>query len=131
MLITKWKTGKGNCIIFTLQPREQKEKESRRLRSQTRQVLVTPFPGLGWGLSFKNTILALLIMYVWTPVISMYFCISATLITSWYDDLLIYKIQYNFINPSNITVAVPRDVNMNDVSCIMYNHHMTRVIWDI
>jgi len=34
-------------INFTLQPREQKLKESRRLRSQTWQVLVTPLPGLG------------------------------------------------------------------------------------
>lgn len=34
-------------IDFTLQPREQKVKESRRLRSQTRQVFVTPLPGLG------------------------------------------------------------------------------------
>lgn len=32
---------------ITLQPREQNRKESRRLRSQTSQVLVTPFPGLG------------------------------------------------------------------------------------
>jgi hypothetical protein len=30
-----------------LQPREQNRKESRRLRSQTSQVLVTPLPGLG------------------------------------------------------------------------------------
>lgn len=34
-------------INDTLQPREQKEKESRRPRSQTRQVLVTPLPGRG------------------------------------------------------------------------------------
>lgn len=48
--------------MYTLQPREQKRKESTRLRSQTSQVLVTPFPGLGCGLSLRKTILALLIM---------------------------------------------------------------------
>lgn len=63
----------GDCLLIfrkffddptILQPREQKRKESRRLRSQTSQVLVTPLPGLGCGLSFKKTTLALLIMYV-------------------------------------------------------------------
>lgn len=49
--------GKGS----TLQPREQNLKESRRLLSQTSQVLRTPFPGLGWGRSLMNTTLALLI----------------------------------------------------------------------
>lgn len=72
-----------------MQPREQNLKESRRLLSQTWQVFVTPLPGLGCGLSFKKTTLALLIMYVWTEEMSKYFWISFTLITSWYDDLLI------------------------------------------
>jgi len=63
----------GDCLLIfgkffdvptILHPREQKRKESRRLRSHTSQVLVTPFPGRGCGLSFKNTTLALLIMYV-------------------------------------------------------------------
>jgi hypothetical protein len=63
----------GDCLLILgkffdvptiLQPREQKRKESRRLRSHTSQVLVTPFPGLGCGLSLRKTTFALLIMYV-------------------------------------------------------------------
>ena len=53
-----------------MHPREQKRKVSRRLRSQTSQVLVTPLPGLGCGRSFRNTTRALLMMYVCTPVMS-------------------------------------------------------------
>jgi hypothetical protein len=49
-------------IVLTLQPREQKRNVSRRLRSQTSQVLVTPLPGLGCGRSFRNTTRALLMM---------------------------------------------------------------------
>ena len=75
----------------TLQPKEQNLKESRRLLQQISHVLVTPFPGLGCGLSFKNTIFALLIMYVWTHDMSMYFWISLTLTTLWYEERLIYK----------------------------------------
>ena len=52
----------GLIGFITLQPREQNRNESRRLRSQTSQVLVTPFPGLGWGRSLRKTTLALLIM---------------------------------------------------------------------
>jgi len=62
---------------------------SRRLRSQTSQVLVTPFPGRGCGRSLRNTTRALLMMYVCTPAMSSTFCISDTRITSWYDDLRI------------------------------------------
>lgn len=72
-----------------LQPSEQNRNESSRLRVQTSHVLVTPFPGLGCGRSFKKTTRALFIMYVCTPVMSNTFCISFTRITSWYDDLLI------------------------------------------
>lgn len=77
----------------TLQAMEQKVNEWRMVLSQTWHVLVTPFPFpcLGWGLSFKNTIFALFIMYVWTPLMSTVFGISDTLITSWYEDLLIYQ----------------------------------------
>lgn len=90
-----------------LQPREQKVKESRRLRSQTRQVFVTPLPGLGWGLSFKKTILALFMIYVWTPVISKYFWISETLITSWYDDLLIWIALWSLWNERHSEQRAP------------------------
>jgi len=78
-------------LCYTLQPREQNLKESRRLLQQISQVFVTPLPILGWGLSLRNTIFALLIIYVWTQAMSMNFCISFTLTTLWYEDLRICK----------------------------------------
>lgn len=103
----KKRRGRKSSSSSTLQPREQKVKESRRVRWQMRQVLVTPLPGLGWGLSFKNTILALFIMYVWTPLMSRNFWISETLTTSWYDDLLICNRQTHLHNAENQIRARP------------------------
>ncbi len=70
-------------IMCTLQPREQNLKLSRRLRSHDSQVLVTPLAARGCGLSLRNTIRALLMMYVCTLVMSSTFWISDTRITSW------------------------------------------------
>jgi predicted Zn-ribbon and HTH transcriptional regulator len=73
------------CLLIpeSLQPSEQNRNVSSRLRSHVSQVLVTPLAGLGCGRSFRNTTLALLIMYVCTPDISSTFCISETRMTSW------------------------------------------------
>lgn len=78
-----------NRVMLTLQPREQKRNGSNKLLPQISQIWAPPFPAFGWGLSFKNITLALLITYVWTPLISKASSISATLTTSWYEDLLI------------------------------------------
>lgn len=51
-------------LPLTLQPKEQNLNESRRLRQQISQVLVTPLPGRGCGRSLRKTIFALLMMYV-------------------------------------------------------------------
>lgn len=83
------KQRKSEVIYITLQPSEQKRNESRRLLQQISQVFVTPLPILGWGLSLRKTIFALLIIYVWTQEMSMNFCISFTLTTLWYEDLRI------------------------------------------
>jgi hypothetical protein len=69
-----------------LHPREQKRKESGRLRQQISQVLVTPLPGLACGRPLRNTILALLITYVCTWEMSISFPTSDTRITLWYDE---------------------------------------------
>lgn len=95
-------------FVFTLQPREQKRKESRRLLQHISQVFVTPLPILGWGLSLRNTIFALLIIYVWTQEMSINFCISFTLTTLWYEDLLICKFNLIFLFINIIIINKPR-----------------------
>ena len=77
-------------ISLTLHPKEQNLNGSSKLLPQISQMWETPFPDFGCGLSFRNNTLALFITYVCTPLISNTFWISATLTTSWYEDLLIY-----------------------------------------
>lgn len=83
----------------TLHPKEQKRKGSNRFLlhiSHKWELLLPPLTAAlllvlswFWGLSFRKRTLALLITYVWTPLISKTFWISVTLTTSWYEDLLI------------------------------------------